>query len=562
MNELSLTVLLALCLAALVAFKTLFTNYSRRRLSLPPGPKPFPIVGNLLQFPKELPWQKFRQWGLEYGDVVYLRAATRHVLLLNSHQAALDLLEQKSAIFSSKPRVVFASDMCGFGKALVLTPYNARMRTARKYFHSLMSPHHTSQYWRLEETAARQLVRRIYDDIANGDERGERLFQRIKWTTASVALLIACKIPAYQFVVLSHKMFLDGYKPAKLNDPLIRMESATSSYFEQATAPGAWLVNSIPALLTEAAVKCLPTWLPFVSFPRIAAKWRRETEEVVNYPFEMVRAQMATHSAPPSFVRKILETEGSPPTAEDLDCLKWTASDIFSAGTETTASAIYAFFLAMILFPDVQARAQRALSSVTGDERMPNFTDRQNEKLAYIDALVKEILRWAPIAPLGVVHSNTSEHAYRSWTIPKHTTVIVNVWGIFRDSSTYPQPEEFRPERFLMTVQGGDCKSLEDLPLDPRAVVFGYGRRNCPGQHLADLALWIEVATILAVYNISRAPGEEASPSAQFTSGVVSHPKPFRCSILPRSEKVQQFILDFDESATAYMADVECSDSV
>ncbi|KZT33432.1 cytochrome P450 [Sistotremastrum suecicum HHB10207 ss-3] len=538
MNELSLTVLLALCLAALVAFKTLFTNYARPRLSLPPGPNPFPIVGNLLQFPKDLPWQKFRRWGLEYGDVVYLRAATRHVLLLNSHQAALDLLEQKSAIFSSKPRIVFASDMCGFGKALVLTPYNARMRMARKYFHSLLSFHHAPQYWSLEETAARQLVRRIYDDITNGDEQGERLFERIKWTTASVALLIAY-----------------GYKPAKLNDPLIRMESATSSYFEQATAPGAWLVNSIPAL------KCLPTWLPFVSFPRIAAKWRSETEEVVNYPFEMVRAQMATHSAPPSFVRKILETEGSPPTAEDLDCLKWTASDIFSAGTETTASAIYAFFLAMILFPGVQARAQRALSFVTGDERMPSFTDRQNPKLAYIDAVVKEILRWAPIAPLGVVHLNTSDHAYRSWTIPKHTTVIVNVWGIFRDPSIYPQPEEFRPERFLTTTQGGDCKSLEDLPLDPRAVVFGYGRRNCPGQHLADLALWIEVATILTVYTISPAPGTENPPLGHFTSGVVSHPKPFKCSIRLRSDKAKQLILDLDGSATAYMADVECSES-
>ncbi|KZT33428.1 hypothetical protein SISSUDRAFT_993061, partial [Sistotremastrum suecicum HHB10207 ss-3] len=222
------------------------------------------------------------------GDVVYPRAASRHVLILNSHQTALDLLEPKSAIFSSKPRIVFASDMyvllplpiytisissrCGFGKTLVLTPYNARMRTARKYFNSLMSSHHAPQYWTLEEAAARQLVRRIYEDISGGDEHGERLFERIKWTTASVALLIAY-----------------GYEPAKLDDPLIRMEGATSSYFEQATTPGAWIVNSIPAL------KRLPTWLPFISFPRIAAKWRRETEDVVNYPFEMVRAQIVSY---------------------------------------------------------------------------------------------------------------------------------------------------------------------------------------------------------------------------------------------------------------------------
>ncbi|KZT41973.1 cytochrome P450 [Sistotremastrum suecicum HHB10207 ss-3] len=526
--------LLALSVVGLVAFKWIISRASstHSKLPLPPGPKLAPIVGNLFQFPRELPWIKYREWGLEYGDVVYLRAINRNIILINSHQAALDLLEHKSVIFSSRPHITFASDMCGFSKSLVLTPYNARMRASRKHFHSLMSPRHTPQYWSLEESAARRLARSLYDDLANGDGQGEQVFERIKWTTASVAVLIAY-----------------GYTPSKEHDPLLRMEEATSRYFEEATAPGGWIVDEITVL------KYIPSWFPFTSFQRTAAKWRREVQEVVDVPFETVRNQMTTNSAPPSFVRKILEGEPSTQTPEEIDILKWTAGVIFSAGTETTASAIYSYFLAMVLFPKVQERAQAELDAVIGTERMPGLADRQGGKLVYVEALVKEIMRWAPIAPLGVVHLSTKEYEYRGWRIPDESMVVVNVWGIFRDPSIYPLPEEFRPERFLTKAQGGDCESTEDIPLDPREVVFGYGRRNCPGQHLADLALWIAVATILSVYHISAAPDSDKMPSVNYTSGVVSHPKPFKCAVRPRSEKAKQLILEFDDSAVAYMAE-------
>ena len=61
-------------------------------------------------------------------------------------------------------------------------------------------------------------------------------------------------------------------------------------------------------------------------------------------------------------------------------------------------SALCSFFLAMLLYPDVQKKAQAELDRVVGNDRLPNFNDR--ERLPYIDALVKETLRWNPVVPL------------------------------------------------------------------------------------------------------------------------------------------------------------------
>jgi cytochrome P450 len=57
------------------------------------------------------------------------------------------------------------------------------------------------------------------------------------------------------------------------------------------------------------------------------------------------------------------------------------------------------FLLVMVLYPDVQTRAQAEIDSVVGRDRLPTFEDRAS--LPYVDAVVREVLRWRPIGPLG-----------------------------------------------------------------------------------------------------------------------------------------------------------------
>ena len=63
-------------------------------------------------------------------------------------------------------------------------------------------------------------------------------------------------------------------------------------------------------------------------------------------------------------------------------------------------STIMSFFVAMLLYPDIQKKGQDELDSAIGRERLPSFEDRP--RLPFIDAVCKEILRWRPVTPLGV----------------------------------------------------------------------------------------------------------------------------------------------------------------
>ena len=80
----------------------------------------------------------------------------------------------------------------------------------------------------------------------------------------------------------------------------------------------------------------------------------------------------------------------------------------------------------MTQYPDVQKKAQAELDRVVGPNRLPDLTDR--DALPYINAMVKETLRWYPAVTLGVAHCTTTEHEYEGYFIPKDATVLVNAW--------------------------------------------------------------------------------------------------------------------------------------
>ena len=123
----------------------------------------------------------------------------------------------------------------------------------------------------------------------------------------------------------------------------------------------------------------------------------------------------------------------------------------------------------MTLNPRVVAKAQEELDRVVGKERLPDFSDKDD--LPYIDALVKELLRWGPPLPISVPVKTAQDDIYREYSIPAGTTVIENIWAVFHDPAIYPDPEAFNPDRFLK-----DGK-LNPLVYNPEDRVFGSGRR-------------------------------------------------------------------------------------
>lgn len=151
-----------------------------------------------------------------------------------------------------------------------------------------------------------------------------------------------------------------------------------------------------------------------------------------------------------------------------------------------TLSTLQSFYIAMAAYPEVQRRAQEELDAVVGPHRLPTFADRGD--LPYIEAIVMEALRWKPVVPLSLVHLSIEEDEYKGYRIPARTAVVSNPWYVrlriltacahaqyrayARDPKLYPDPETFKPERFLK--DGKVDRSVQN----PAEIVFGYGRRH------------------------------------------------------------------------------------
>lgn len=301
--------------------------------------------------------------------------------------------------------------------------------------------------------------------------------------------------------------------------------------FSQAINPMVWAVDMFPQM------RHLPEWLPGMSFQKTGRKWLRETRTAIEAPYAFVKRQ--TQAGPPlrqSYVSSMLELYGTKGDAgwtlsrDHEEAIKNTAAIVYGGGADTTVSTMSSLILAMVLNPEVQRRAQREIDDVLGaDEgglRLPEFRDRP--RLPYVNAVVKEALRWLPVVPIGTAHVADEELEYAGYRIPKGAYLLPAIWWFLHDPETHPDPETFEPERFLPPREEPD----------PAEHAFGYGRRICPGRHLADDNLYLTIARLLAAFDVGRALDARGRPldaGIGMTPGLISHPRPFPYSIRPRS---------------------------
>lgn len=300
----------------------------------------------------------------------------------------------------------------------------------------------------------------------------------------------------------------------------------------EATRPISYLAESIPI------VKHFNALWPGVLGKRSVTDMRNVTEEMTNAPFAAAKARMAQGGHDASFVSDVVEQQSGKDSPANEQVIRETAATAFAAGAETTTATTAAFILAMVIYPDVQLKAQAEIDRVVGRNRLPTFEDK--DALPYVFAVYMETLRWHTVFPQGVPHRLQVEDTYCGYILPSGATIVVNAWGILHDVNEYPDPMAFKPERYLS--EDGNL----DFSVDPRNVAFGFGRRVCAGMHFAENSLWIFIAQVLATMNISNKvdeQGERIEARLEPTSGLISRPAPFECSIIPRSERAREFIL-------------------
>jgi len=298
------------------------------------------------------------------------------------------------------------------------------------------------------------------------------------------------------------------------------LKHAADIFFRVATPQSVALCTAFPLL------KKLPAWFPFMGFKYQAAECKKLAYDGLHGSYAWVQQQLDQGTARPSLVADAITRYGLEDDSKDpqlVQELKDSAAALYSASVETTTSVLLTFVYLMMLHPGVQVRAQAEIDSVVGAQRLPDIEDQPT--LPYVQALLRETLRWNPVTPIGLPHATTEDDIYEGYYIPKGVTIMANLWAMSHNEAKYPNPNAFLPERFL--------KSDGTLNDDNLPWIFGFGRRICPGRHVADASLWCAMVSILALFQIEKTEGSE---EVKWATGLTSHPLPFPCKFVPRGE--------------------------
>ena len=495
-------VALTIGLLLLKILKGRSTNSSAR--PLPPGPRPIPLIGNLRDLPPhgEQEWVHWSKHKDLYGPISSITVMGQTIIILNDARSATELLDKRSALYSSRPTLTFAFEMCGWLNLMRGQPYGERFRAYRKHVHSLMGGLHLlDKFGQVQEQEVGRCLLRIL-------QKPQDFVDHLRTEAGAIILKIA-----YGYTI-------DAHRP----DPLVVLADEALDQFSQATVPGKWLVDTLPAL------KHMPDWFPGAGFKRTAKEWSRTLHAVVEAPYRFVEHQITNGTAPDSFLGDSLKDEKL--SAQQRVEAKYTAASLYTGGADTTVASLSIFCLAMTMYPEVQKKAQEEIDHVIGDQRLPTFRDRAN--LPYIEAVIKETYRWHPIGPMGLPHASTQDDEYNGHLIPKGSILMPNTWVFTHDPERYQDPMRFNPDRFLPTEEHA-------AEQDPTRYIFGFGRRICPGRALADQSIYLTIAQTLAVFNFSKPDGAD-NPSPKFTAGVISHPEPFQAKIRVRDSQRERLI--------------------
>ncbi|CAE6455107.1 unnamed protein product [Rhizoctonia solani] len=494
---------------------------------LPPAPKSDPLIGHMrtLMGVTDEP-MAYREWGKELGsDIISITLPPGQTLVIvNSVEVAHELLTKRSSIYSDRVQtpMITSEKLLGWGNNTGMIRYGERWRAQRRMTHEVLHKKAYTKMWPIATREARLSHQRLLDEPGNFSKEVRRM-------VGSLLLSVVY-----------------GYEVTTSDDRLVEVVETAVSGFSQAAMISNYYVNVIPWL------QHVPEWFPGAEWKRKVNVWRRQTEDMLNTPFEWTRNQMATGNAPPSMLTTLLAKCTGDETAEEIDSIRWATGTLFAAGTDTSAATILVFIMAMAMHPEIQAKAQAEIDSVTQGARLPEVSDR--ESLPYMGCIVKEVFRWKSVVPLGIPdsipvfgykahyavpglpHVSTQDDTYKGYFIPSGTPVITNIWAMNNNERAYPSPEQFDPDRFLDSSV-------------PEAPIFGFGRRNCPGVHLAETIVFIFACTMLSSFDIR--PTCDSNGNIIPLTGemgpnlVVTQPLPYKCSISPRSKGHEQVLREW-----------------
>ncbi|KAG9019271.1 hypothetical protein FRB90_004540 [Tulasnella sp. 427] len=500
-------------------------SIGKRETDLPPGPKTVPVLGNLLDFPKVNAHEAFSKWARIYGDIFSFKVGSSNLIVLTSPQAVREVLDKQSAITSDRPPM-FIADVITDGNHLPFVRQGPTWKILRRTVRDILSPQACARHSQMQGAESARLM---YDLLRQPDDHYLH-YQR------------------YALSVIMSVTF--GQSAPSLTSPSTQTFIKNAHDFNHIMGPGATPpLDLLPAL--KYIPESIPWWVPLPASVKetIRASWKEVCRDIrarhkVYYSKLLKpcqdRAKEGLENR--SFMQSVCEKQEESGMSEEMTLLLGQA--ILETGSDTSGAYLQNATLLLAAHPEVQKKAQEELDRVVGSERTPKMEDM--ERLPYIRAIIEEVHRMRPVAPMAIPHHSTSDLSYRNYSIPANTMLIPNVYGIFSSPLTYDSPEKFDPDRYLRHPLGIGSKVDPKENTNLKDFVYGFGKRSCPGIILAKTTICINISSLLWGFDILKKTGPDGNPIEPDVNAtkpqLVLVTPPFPADIRPRSRKHAEII--------------------
>lgn len=464
----------AILLTTMLFLKAISTRCRRRKYNLPPGPKPWPIIGNL-NLVGALPHRSIHELSRRYGPLVYLRFGSFPVVVGSSVEMARFFLKTRDAAFIDRPRTAAGKHTAYNYRDITWSPCDAYWRQARRVvLTELFSARRIESYEHIRREEVHALLRDLHYASSSGGRRDIVIKDYL--STASLNMITR---------MVMGKRYVQGEvvheEPGSARTTLAQFKELLEELF---FLNGVFNVgDQIPWL----------EWLDLQGYVKRMKKVSKALDQLLEHVVDehSERRQREGNGFVAGDMVDVLLRLADDSSLEvklSRDSIKAFTQDLIAGGTESSSETIEWAISELLRKPEMFAKATEELDRIVGHRRWVNEKDILD--LPYIEAIVKETMRLHPIGPLLAPRLSREDTSVGGYDIPTGTRVFVNVWAIARDPTLWDASEEFVPERFLgkkIDVKGQD---FELLP-------FGSGRRMCPGYNLGLKVIQLSIANLL-----------------------------------------------------------------
>ncbi|KAM4042288.1 cytochrome P450 2C14-like [Anomaloglossus baeobatrachus] len=461
--------------------------------NFPPGPKPLPIIGNVLSIDMSKPYKTFMELSKTYGPIFSVQIGMTKTVVLCGYETVKDALINQGDAFADRPEApVTTKILKNHG---VVFSNGENWKVMRRFALSTLR-----DYGMGKKTIEDKIIQEAECLVQKMRSYEGKPFDNLNSINAAVANIIVA-------ILLSHRF--------EYEDPtILKLLALVNENLRLLGSPWIRMYDSFPTLMD---------WLPGphrTIFGNI-----REMQKFIRATFTKQKNELDVNDQRnliDAFLAK--QQEGKPESTEYYhnENLTVLVGNLFAAGMETTSTTLRWGLLLMIKYPEIQKKVHNEIERVIGSAQ-PQMEHRK--QMPYTDAVVHEIQRFGDIVPNNLPHATTEDVTLKGYFIPKGTMIFPIIHSILRDKAYFEKPGEFYPEHFLDSK--GNFKKNEAF------VPFSIGRRSCAGETLAKMELFIFFTTLLQNFTFQPIPGAKLDLTPAL--GATNAPKPFEiCAIYRR----------------------------